>query len=124
MVSLIPGGIYSVIGKEWSTPECYEVAMYVRTEKIDNREWHVFAALENEGILSRVRMPTSCARIARSTVYSLKDFVTSVIVFSRKEREEEGKRLVNSFLDEAYALAKQSQEPRLSALAQKLTSMD
>jgi len=109
---LIPGEFYAVSGMErtWNSGGKmmrFYPAMYVRDEKFtrDWGTWHVFAVLDNQNCLTRVRVLVDNISIERGfEVKSKGDLVTRSIMYSKFQRESLGEHLVNQFIHDAYEL--------------------
>ncbi len=111
-IGLEPGEFYGIseetlpINPTSNLRRIYPV-MYVRQEKIQNANYHVFAGAEKDGgILTRIRAPLNRLKVdKRKEIIVEPNFLKQFSVFFAKfERESMGEHLVNSFIEQAYNL--------------------
>lgn len=108
--SFIPGEIYSIEeSKEWTcdnTPQLFNPSIYVKDERIDYRDWHVFATLcAKNNFLMRLRFPVKSPISKRGEIFIVSDpIVTKLIIFPKNQRE----RSVRESIDLAYSLIRKT----------------
>lgn len=126
MEELKPGEIYSVSGGDFNTANIitYNPAMFVRKEHIDFLDWYVFVGLWFDNQLARVRIPTEKATsdiVEGRLVITGKRLSDKLILYTKKERERTSFQHINDFIDIAYQLIKNNEDPSLRNLKEQIT---
>ncbi|MAG40162.1 hypothetical protein CMI41_04305 [Candidatus Pacearchaeota archaeon] len=89
--------------------ENFYPCMYVRDEIIrDAGEWHLFAGIWSKGCLLRVRVPVEGFKDLGRDILESERLVAKVVTFTKSERSGNGEELVNTFIEEAYNLIRNS----------------
>lgn len=111
-IELKPSEFYRVIGTDAERYSqgtlIFNCAMYVRTEKVNFANWHIFAALESNTstVLTRVRFLSGDGEFGADNhgrIIPDRGLVTKAIIFPRSERAES----VNTFIEEAHRLIRE-----------------